>query len=245
MTRLVLWDIDGTLLDAAGFGRRLTEQAFLQVCPTPLVAMVPMAGRTDRAIHLDELAASGHDDTYLYPLCQTIGVLAEANRDDLLAGGGAALPGAREAIAALATQPDLVQSVLTGNLRALGLVKLGVFGLLDQLDIELAAFGDDHVVRADLVGVARDRFRIRHASEPDVVLIGDTPLDIAAAAQSGAGIVAVATGRYSADELRAAGASVVLPDLTDADRVVAEVLAAQPMTPSSAVELAGGGRPGP
>lgn len=229
MTRLVLWDIDGTLMNVAGFGRRVAAQAYQQVCGAPLVAEVPMAGRTDRAILLDLLAAHGHDVDYLEPLCQAIGLLAEANRGDVLAGGGGDLPGALAAIRALADQPGVMQSVLTGNLRALALVKLDALGFLDQLDLELAAFGDHHVVRADLVEVARDAFRARHQAVPDVVLVGDTPLDIEAARLSQAAIVAVATGRYSVAELSTAGAPVVLPDLTDTARVVAAVLDARPL----------------
>ena len=228
MTRLVLWDIDGTLVNAAGFGWRMTERAFAEVCGTPLAVSVALAGRTDRAILLEALAVNGRDDSDVAALCQAIGTLAEAHRDDVLAGGGQALPGAKAAIAALAAQPDVVQSVLTGNIRSLGLVKLGAFGFLDHLDVGVAAFGDDHVDRADLVGVARERYRARDGvgPAPHVVLIGDTPNDVAAARDSGAGIVAVATGHFSAADLEAAGAPVVLPDLTDPDRLVTEVLRA-------------------
>lgn len=230
MTRLVLWDIDGTLVDAAGFGWRVMEQAFLQLYGSPLSAMVTLSGRTDRAINLEALAANGRDDSDLAAFCHAIGVVAAANRDDLHAGGGRILPGAVDSIAALALHPHVVQSVLTGNLRALGLVKLGALGLLDRFDIGLAAFGDDHLVRADLVTVSRSLYRSRTGEnkEPDIVLIGDTPLDIGAARESGAGIVAVATGRYSVAELTDAGATVVLPDLTDPARLVEAVLEARP-----------------
>jgi phosphoglycolate phosphatase-like HAD superfamily hydrolase len=125
----------------------------------------------------------------------------------------------------------VVQSVLTGNLRALGVVKLAAVGLLERLDLEVAAFGDDHEVRAHLVEVARDQFRAREAVEPTVVLVGDTPLDVEAAVTAGAGIVAVATGRYSMAELAATGAPVVLPDLADTPRVVAAILAARASDP--------------
>jgi phosphoglycolate phosphatase-like HAD superfamily hydrolase len=228
VTRLVLWDIDGTLVDAAGFGWRVAQQAYLQVCGSPLTTTVPLAGRTDRAIYLEALAVTGRGDTDLAALCQAIGVIAAANHEDLPAGGGRALPGALDAIAALAAQPGVVQSVLTGNLRALGVVKLDAFGLLDPLDLSVAAFGDDHVVRADLVTVARELFSARNGSgsPADIVLIGDTPLDVAAARESGAGIVAVATGQFTAGQLTEAGAPVVLPDLTDPDRLVAAVLSA-------------------
>lgn len=230
VTRLVLWDIDGTLLDADGFGWRLTQRAYLEVCGSPLATSVARAGRTDRSINLELLAANGRDDSDLAALCHAIGVLAETSRDDLHAGGGRALPGALETIAVLSAQPGVVQSVLTGNLRSLGLVKLGAFGLLDRLDLGVAAFGDDHVVRADLVEVARERFLARDesASVPDIVLIGDTPLDVAAARGSGVAIVAIATGQYSVAELAAAGAPVVLSDLTDPDRVVEAVMGATP-----------------
>ena len=228
VTRLVLWDIDGTLIDAAGFGSRMMQRAFLEVCGSPLATTVALAGRTDRAIYLDALAANGRDETNLAGLIQAIGSLAHAGRDDILTGGGRALPGAVEAITALAAQPGVVQSVLTGNIRSLGLVKLGAFGFLDHLDVGVAAFGDDHLDRADLVGVARELYRARDGAgpDPDIVLVGDTPLDVAAARDSGAGIVAVATGHFSADELEAAGAPVVLPDLTDPDRLVTAVLRA-------------------
>jgi len=229
VTRLVLWDIDGTLIDAAGFGSRVIERAFLQVCGAPLLTSVPLAGRTDRAINLDVLAANGRDEADLAALCQAIGVLAADHRDDLTAGGGRTLPGVVEAITALAVAPDVVQSVLTGNLRALGLVKLGAFGLLERLDLEVAAFGDDHEIRAHLVEVAREQFRSREAVAPEVVLVGDTPLDVEAAVIAGTGVVAVATGRYSMADLTAAGAPVVLPDLTDTPRVTAAILAATPI----------------
>jgi len=228
VTRLVLWDIDGTLVNTAGFGWRMAERAFAEVCGAPMTVTVALAGRTDRAIMLEALTANGRDDRDFAALCQAIGTLAEAHRDDIHAGGGRALPGALEAITALAAQPDVVQSVLTGNIRSLGLVKLGAFGFLDHLDVGVAAFGDDHLDRADLVEVARELYRTRDGvgPAPRVVLVGDTPLDVAAARDSGAGIVAVATGHFSVDELEAAGAPVVLPDLTDPDRLVAEVLRA-------------------
>lgn len=228
VTRLVLWDIDGTLINAAGFGWRIVQQAYLDVCGLPLATTVVLAGRTDRAIYLEALAINGRDERDVATLCRTVGELAERHRDDVVAGGGRALPGALDAITALAGRPDVLQSVLSGNLRAMGVVKLTALGLLDHLDLGLSAFGDDHVVRADLVGVARQAYAARNGSgpAPRIVLIGDTPLDIAAARESGAGIVAVATGHYSAAELEAAGATAVLPDLTDTDRVVDAVMRA-------------------
>jgi phosphoglycolate phosphatase-like HAD superfamily hydrolase len=228
VTRLVLWDIDGTLVDAAGFGWQIVQQAYQELCGSPLTVTIALAGRTDRAIFLEALAANGRDEQELPALCRRIGELAEQQRDAMVAQGGRVLPGAAEAVTALAGQPGVRQSVLSGNLRATGVVKLTALGLIHQLDLGLAAFGDDHVVRADLVDVARERYAARNGSgpAPHVVLIGDTPLDVAAARESGAGIVAAATGHYSATELEEAGAPIVLPDLTDTGRIVDAVMRA-------------------
>ncbi len=230
----VLWDIDGTLLNAAGFGWDILSDACLRLHGRPLSVAVPVAGRTDRAIATEVLASlgivgDGHVDALHALVCD----LAESARataaDDILRRGGGVLPGAGEAIAMLATVPGLVQSVLTGNLARLGALKLGGFREFDPLDLSLGAFGDHHVVRAELVSVARGRYTERYGSMPtDVVLIGDTPLDVEAAHASGARIVAVATGRYGVAELEQAGATVVLPDLRDAHALLAAVRAARP-----------------
>jgi len=226
---LVLWDIDGTLLNARGFGWDLLSTAFLQLHGQPLSRTVTLAGRTDRAIATEilanhGLASDGHIDTLHSLVCD----LAEEARytlaDDIAQRGGGVLPGAGAAVAALATVSGLVQSVLSGNLARLGAVKLGAYREFDLLDLSLGAFGDHHVVRAELVAVARRRYADRYGAEPsDVVLIGDTPLDIEAAQLSGARCIAVATGHYSVAELEAAGAKVALPDLTDTEALLAAV----------------------
>jgi phosphoglycolate phosphatase-like HAD superfamily hydrolase len=127
------------------------------------------------------------------------------------------------------------QSVLTGNIRPLAEVKLAALGLGDPLDLAIGAYGDMDEVRAELVGVARAR-----ASGPGAagsgggfggdfggeatVLVGDTPLDVAAALATGARAVAVATGSFTEAELAASGAHAVLPDLRDTERVLAAIL---------------------
>jgi len=123
------------------------------------------------------------------------------------------------------------QSVLTGNIRPLAEVKLGALGLGDPLDLAIGAYGDIDEVRAELVQVARER--ARSAAGPAsagfdgeaTILVGDTPLDVAAALATGARAVGVATGDFSQAELAAAGAHAVLPDLTDVERVQAAILA--------------------
>jgi len=95
------------------------------------------------------------------------------------------------------------------------------------LDLDVGAYGNESAIRADLVGLARQRATAAYGAEfggEATVLVGDTPLDVAAALAAGARAVGVATGRYSMADLAQAGAHVVLPDLADTERVVAAVL---------------------
>jgi phosphoglycolate phosphatase len=136
-------------------------------------------------------------------------------------------PGAAAAIAALAAA-GARQSVLTGNIRPLAASKLAAAGLGEHLDLDVGAYGDVHEVRAELVPVARRAARAAYGTDfggRSTVLIGDTPLDVAAALDTGARAVGVATGSFPAADLVAAGAHTVLPDLTDTSLVLAAVTA--------------------
>jgi phosphoglycolate phosphatase-like HAD superfamily hydrolase len=229
---LVLWDVDYTLVNAGGLGTRLYEAVFREMFGRELLAVAPKAGRTDRAIVLDTLALAGIPD----PFGHVDGFLAELARQVLLLDGQAgsvvaALPGAAQAVAALAA-PGLAapgrvyQSVLTGNIRPLAELKLRAAGLGDGLNFDAGAYGDAHEVRAELVDVARHAAGLAFGCDfagPATVLVGDTPLDVAAALTAGARAVGVATGSFSPAQLAAAGAHAVLPDLTDPLRVLAAV----------------------
>lgn len=223
---LVLWDIDGTLLNAGGVGRDLYDVVFLQLFGRSLTACAPMAGRTDRAIILQTLAMAGVDEPrrYVDPFIAGLGARAPLLRSAVAARGWA-LPGAAAALALVGERAR--QSVLTGNIRPLAEVKLTSLGLRDGLDLCIGAYGEDHEDRAELVRVARRRAAAAHngsSSSPfagrSTVVVGDTPLDIAAALSAGARAVGVATGSYPAADLLAAGAHAVLPDLTDASLVL-------------------------
>ncbi len=216
----MLWDVDHTLVDVDGLGREAYDLAFLRRYGRPVVHQPPMAGRTDRAIAHDVLRLNGAPtgDEHL----EALRVGAETAFDELahlLPVRGRALPGALDALTSAAG----VQSVLTGNLRRIAEVKLGPFGLVEHLDLDAGAYGWSHAVRANLVGVARSAARRRYERSFEgrrTVLVGDTPLDVEAALLTGAGVVAVATGRYTVADLERAGAHVVLPDLSDTPGVV-------------------------
>jgi phosphoglycolate phosphatase-like HAD superfamily hydrolase len=227
---LVLWDVDGTLLNAGGVGADLYSVVFLQLFGRSLETMAPMAGRTDRAIILETLTLAGVPEPrrHVDPFVAGLAAQAPTVRTSV-AARGRALPGAAAALAALASG-RAHQSVLTGNVRAVAEVKLAALGLRDPLDLCIGAYGDDHEDRAELVHVARRRATAAHERSgvagfrgPATVVVGDTPLDIAAALAAGARAVGVATGPFSVAELHAAGADVVLPDLSDT-RLVVEAL---------------------
>jgi phosphoglycolate phosphatase len=227
---LVLWDIDGTLLNAGGVGRDLYDVVFLQLFGRSLSSYAPMAGRTDRAIILETLVLAGVSEPrrYVDPFIVGLGAHAPAMQSEVVSRGQV-LPGAQATL-------DLVggharQSVLTGNIRPLAEVKLAALGLRAGLDLCIGAYGDDHEDRAELVQVARRRAAAVHGrfvtssfGGRSTVVVGDTPLDIAAALAAGARAVGVATGSYPAADLAAAGAHAVLPDLTDPSLVLAALL---------------------
>ena len=227
---LVLWDIDGTLLNAGGVGRDLYDVVFLQLFGRSLSAYAPMAGRTDRAIILETLIMAGVDEPrrYVDPFIAGLSAQAPLIRSAMVSRGQA-LPGAATALALVAGHAH--QSVLTGNIRPLAEVKLAALGLRDGLDLCIGAYGDDHEDRAELVQVARRRAADVHGQSlptsfagRSTVVVGDTPLDISAALCAGARAVGVATGPYSAADLVAAGADAVLLNLADTSIVLDTLL---------------------
>lgn len=225
-TALVLWDLDLTLLDPAGFGSRMIAPALSEMLGRDPVMGASFAGRTDRAILTDLLERNGidrPDDEDITRLMDAVAERCEAHGQDLLDAGGGALPGAHEAVAALATVEGLHQGIVTGNMRRTALLKLRLCGFDGLPDPGLGAFGDHHTDRADLVrgAVARARGRGLDVSATGAVVIGDHVHDVRGALAAGVRCVAVATGRVSADELHAAGAHAVLPDLTDPHALLA------------------------
>jgi phosphoglycolate phosphatase-like HAD superfamily hydrolase len=235
---LVLWDVDHTLLDAGGLSSRLYGVVFAELFGHELPQVAPMAGRTDRAIITETLTLAGVPDPPGHVAAFIAGLTRQApSYGELVRRRGHALPGAMAALTALAAPPATTapngttrarQSVLTGNIRPLAEVKLGVLGLRGWLDLDIGAFGDTHEVRSELVHVARARAAAAAGTDfggQATVLVGDTPLDVAAALATGARAVGVATGDFSEAALAAAGAHAVLPDLTDTPRVLAAIRA--------------------
>jgi phosphoglycolate phosphatase-like HAD superfamily hydrolase len=207
----VLWDVDHTLIETRGVGRAIYDRAFLAATGRPLNQLATISGRTELDIMRESLRLNGFE-----PTDETLSGLADAlirgyqDARDELAAQGRALPGAHATLAALANNPTVFQTVLTGNLREVARIKLEVFVLDRFLDLDAGAYGDDHTERSKLVAVAQHRAAQRAGTPFDndaTILIGDTPNDVAAALAANVRVIGVATGKTTLAELHDAGAT--------------------------------------
>lgn len=223
-TILVLWDIDHTLIETRGVGGEIYAGSFQAVTGRPLNQMPELAGRTEPVIFREALNINNVADTDgLYERFAAEQAHGYANRADELRRRGRALPGAENALRALAKHSDVIQSVLTGNTRPAAEIKLRAFGLDRYIDFDSGAYGTDDETRANLVKIARQHAEAAHGDRFDpmsTVLIGDTPNDVAAARDGGARIIAIASGSNTTAELADAGADKVFEDLTQTDEVL-------------------------
>ncbi|MEU5859962.1 haloacid dehalogenase-like hydrolase [Nonomuraea sp. NPDC047529] len=225
--RIVLWDIDHTLIDTRGVGRELSAQAFEQVTDVPMVKQAKIDGLTESVIFRETAKLHGlRTDRYDFERFAAALAKAHLARAADLRKRGHALPGAAAALDALGATPGVLQTVLTGNVRSVAEIKLQVFGLDGRIRWDIGAFGEDDDVRAELVRIALGRAAALFGAPVapgEAVLIGDTPADVEAGLENGVPVIAVASGRSSADDLRDAGAVHVLPSLEVTDAVVAMV----------------------
>jgi phosphoglycolate phosphatase len=227
VARLVLWDIDGTLLRGGGVARDVFDEAVTAVLGRhPGDHRIPMGGKTDPQIALEILAYAALEDAEATEhLPAVLGALERglAAAADEMRRHGMVLPGVPEVLRTLDADPTVRSTVLTGNTQANAAVKLAAFELTRWVDLEIGAFGSDDADRTALVPVALERARRLRglpADADDVWVVGDTPRDLACARVAGVRCALVATGHSSLDELRATGADVVLEDLSDVDGVV-------------------------
>ena len=220
---LVLWDVDHTLIETRGVGSAIYKRAFPAVTGRPLDTLAQISGRTELDIMRETLRVNG-----IEPTDESVAKIATAlisgyeDAREELATTGRALPGAAATLERLAAAHQVHQGVLTGNLRDVARIKLEVFGLDLRLDLEASAYGDDHSERPKLVAIAQTRASDRTGTTFDnqhTVLIGDTPKDIEAGLTAGVRVIAVASGKSNAEELRASGATLIVDDLTDSEHI--------------------------
>lgn len=227
MPRLVLWNVDHTLVDVGKVTREAYAEAFERVTGRPLVRLAPTAGRTESEIIFETLAVNDvvttedHLPAFMAALAESFSARRASIRKE-----GRVLPGAREALAAVGRLRDLVQSVLTGSIQPNAVTKLTALGLDKYLDFEVGGYGSETYSKAALVELARTRTAGKYGgviAEAATVLVADSPRDVQAARIGRAKTIAVATGTATQAELRAAGADVVLPTLAETGQVVAAI----------------------
>jgi phosphoglycolate phosphatase-like HAD superfamily hydrolase len=225
---LILFDVDGTLLLSGRAGLRAMTRAFHQAFGiADAFKGESFGGRTDSYLVSNALRQAGLPDTdqnhdrfreiYLPLLAEEIVHPGQGHKG--------LMPGARELLEALAQYDDLHLALLTGNYREAAEIKLQHFEIWDFF--EWGAFSDDHHDRNALVPIAKARaesYDIPPEAIERVIVIGDTPHDIECARVAGAKSIAVATGGYTVEQLREAGADKVLRDLTDTETVVSLLL---------------------
>ena len=225
---LLLWDVDHTLIENSGVSKAVYARAFEMMTGRPPEVQPGTDGRTDQEIVRNLFTANGatftSEDERSY---QSVLVDAMGDLHPRLMRDGFVLPGVPEVLEAVSQIPGIVQSVLTGNIRPNAEAKLRLLGDHARvLDLDVGGYGSDDVRRPRLVGAAQRKASQKYGvmfGPSSTVLVGDTERDVAAALEGGALIVAVATGVTSQEELRQAGAHVVLPDLADAPGFVAIV----------------------
>nr|WP_272924033.1 HAD hydrolase-like protein [Streptomyces sp. SID3343] len=226
-----MWDIDHTLIDGGTVSRRAYAAAFREVTGRDLELPWQFDGRTELAAASEVLRVHGlepADDGLLDAFIELI-VTELHEREAELAAEGRTLPGAAAALTKVGAVEGVHQSVLTGNLYPLAVLKMNVFELADHIDFRVGAYGGDAYERTDLPDLAfarAEQFLGRRYGGADTVIVGDTVRDVATAKAAGARAVAVATGATSAEALAAAGADAVLPDLADTDAVLRAVMGA-------------------
>jgi phosphoglycolate phosphatase-like HAD superfamily hydrolase len=184
------------------------------------------AGKTDWLIIRESLPSLGDDGVAerLHEFMAAYLAGLELQRQALVARSRV-FPGVAVLLEAL--QPKARQAPLTGNVAAAARIKLECTGLLPLLDLAAGAYGDDHYDRPALVPIAAGRAAGRYGRSlagTQIVIVGDTPNDIACGKANGARTVAVATGPYSSAELAAYGPDMTLPDLSDTDAALAAIL---------------------
>jgi phosphoglycolate phosphatase-like HAD superfamily hydrolase len=227
--RLVLFDIDGTLLNSGGLGRASMQRALGMVFGSPGNPSYRYDGKTDKQIVRDVMRLEGHSDEHIDSRMEK---LIELYLDGLRTGAKSGkfnvrpLEGVVELLDALEAREDVVLGLLTGNVEPGARTKLTAAGINPDR-FRVNAFGSDHEYRPELPAIAQ-----RRASETlgidiagdRLVVIGDTPADIECGRELGAKAIGVASGHYTVEQLQAHNPYAVFPSLKNTQQVLETIL---------------------
>ncbi|HEU4453135.1 MAG TPA: haloacid dehalogenase-like hydrolase [Longimicrobium sp.] len=229
MRRLILWDIDGTLLSADGAGRSAVRDALVEVFGTTgPIGGYSFAGRTDPEIVRHLMRGAGFSDADIDErMPELFRRYVEKLEREIRGAQVTALPGVPELVDRMeAAGGEVVLGMLTGNVRDGARIKVDAAGLgFDRFRV--GAFGSDHADRPELPAIAARRARelveVEFAGK-EIVIIGDTPLDVACGQHLGVRTVAVATGSHPVEELASCDPDHVFADLADVDAAWAAIV---------------------
>ena len=227
--KVVLFDIDGTLLWTDGAGRRAVHQALEDVFGAAPPDGHEFDGKTDPQIVRELMRLAGvADDAIDARLPEALRRYVELLREELSAADHTdkTYPGIAPLLDTLEARADVLLGLLTVNVHEGALAKLDAVGLARDR-FKVGAFGSDHASRPELPAIARARAELflGHAVlGEDVIVIGDTPADMRCGIGIGARAIGVATGRYSVADLRACEAGAVFPNLSDTATVMRAIL---------------------
>jgi phosphoglycolate phosphatase-like HAD superfamily hydrolase len=227
--KLLLFDVDATLISTGGAGLRALNRAFKKLLDLES-AMLDIAphGKTDPAIVREVFQKRMKDKSATEGvIAEVIAMYVEYLRDEVERSDYHVLPGIRDILAQMRQRADVLMGLATGNVESGARIKLQRGGLNEFFSF--GGYGSDAEDRTDLVRRAAERAEGRHGSRiagSDTFVIGDTPRDIDAGRKAGFKTVGVATGQYSVDQLRDAGADLAISNFeTDRDSFLESVWA--------------------
>jgi phosphoglycolate phosphatase-like HAD superfamily hydrolase len=227
--KLVLFDIDGTLLRSEGLGRASMRSALAEVFGAAGDETYRYDGKTDKQIVRELMRLEGHSDDAIDERMERLIARYVGGLDERIAAGNYAvrmLPGVPELLDELEQQDGIALGLLTGNVAEGARRKLAAAGLgFDRFRVN--AFGSDEEHRPNLPAVAQQRASETLGIELErgaMIVVGDTPADIACGRALGAKAIGVATGHYSVDDLREHQPYAVFADLSDTAAVLKVIL---------------------
>ena len=223
----LLFDIDGTLLNAGGAGMSSMNQAFKELFDLESLVEIDYQGRADRSI-ADELMKANNIEHTEENFQRMMEAYYKGLPEYLDKTNGHVLPGVQQIVETLHQRDDVALGLLTGNTQKGALVKLGHFQLSEFF--KFGGFGEDHFHRDQVAEQAIAEARDHVGAEFSIDrcwIIGDTPRDITCTRHVGASVLSVCTGQYSAEDLNPYEPDVLLEDLSDVDSVI-QVLTSTP-----------------
>lgn len=227
---LVLWDIDRTLLYVGDIDRQVYREAFAEIVGRP-ANRLPTRGTgvtmplAIRGLLLNNGVPEADVPDILPRMVELLPKRLAGHTHDLVEQG-ILMPGAVEALRAARGNERWVPTVVTGNLKQNAMLKLAAFGLDQYVDTEIGGYASDDDQRPALVAIAQRRAQAKHGTtftRSNTVIIGDSLEDVRTGLLGGASVIAVASGKTTAAQLKDAGADLVLDGLEDVQQVTAAI----------------------